>query len=460
MDNRVNALIPLFLAQMFKFFSHYGVRAIFVLYLVQELGFTDANAFALNAVFIGLVELGGIFGGVLADRYLGLRQATFLGAVLLGAGYFALIFEGALFIAMGFVIAGGSLFSSNITALVGQIYAGGDPGRERGFTIFYMVQNLGALVSIFLCSVVAQTFGFQAGFACAATGMAPALFVLLLYRTSMPSFESEALKKNGAAASIFGVAGLIGIGTLCLYGYSMVFQILPLLTGALFALFAVLLLRDSRIGSRRVFALFVYLGALVVFFAIQDQICSSLVLFSERATMRVFLGWEIPSALISCVNPVVIILVGTSLVGSKENLWAPFLISAAMFCLLAFSCLLRIDVTIFGVMAVVAAVSVAELMLGPMVMSFASEVAALGRPGMVMGIVPIAYSLAFQMSAAVGLIVAMDDQSSALDIYGTGFLIIAGLLCGGGLLFQLLGKRTQIKLIPNLKTSPNQEVFK
>jgi len=441
MDCRLKAILPLCLAQMFKFFSHYGVRAIFVLYLVQKLRFSDSNAFGLNAVFIGLVELGGIFGGMLADRYLGLRRATFIGACLLVAGYFVFVFEAALFLAMGLVIAGGSLFSSNITALVGAIYEEGDPQRERGFTIFYMVQNLGALVSMFLCSIVAGALGFRAGFVCASTGMVLALVILCFYHAQIRQLGAQASQQKGILTPLLGIFMLLGIGTLCLYFYEGVLQILPGLTVGVFGLFALFLLQDPCMEKRNVCLLLVYLGALVLFFAIQDQICSSLILFSERVTGRFFFGWKIPSTLITCINPIVIIALGTVFVGSRVKLWVPFLITSSMFVLLGVGCLLNIDVTIFGVMMVVVAISAAELMLGPMVTSFASEVAAAGRPGMVMGIVPIAYSLAFQLSALVGQLVAVEDQTSSVNIYGTGFLIVALILFGGGLLFQLLLKR-------------------
>lgn len=157
--------------QMWKFFSNFGMRALLVLYMVDALRLSDSRTFGMNAVFLGVMELSGIFGGIVADRILGLRRATGLGALLITLGYGGFIFENGIYVALPLVVLGASLFSGNITALLGAAYAENDPRRERGFTFFYMMQNLGALVSTFICGVVAEHYGYRAGFALAASGM-------------------------------------------------------------------------------------------------------------------------------------------------------------------------------------------------------------------------------------------------------------------------------------------------
>ena len=157
--------------QMWKFFSNFGMRALLVLYMVDALKYSDAHAFGINAVFLGVVELSGIFGGILADRILGLRRATGIGALLITLGYCGFIFEKGINFALPLIVLGASLFAGNITALLGEAYSENDPRREKGFTFFYMMQNLGALVSTFLCGVIASLYGYRIGFAVASIGM-------------------------------------------------------------------------------------------------------------------------------------------------------------------------------------------------------------------------------------------------------------------------------------------------
>ncbi|NGX57265.1 MAG: Dipeptide permease D [Chlamydiae bacterium] len=441
MDRRLVILTSLSLVQMWKFFSQYGVRVLLVLYLVQELHYSDARAIGMNAVFIGLVELGGIFGGLIADRFLGLRRSTIFGAWLLATGYFSLLSESSLFLAMGLIVAGSSLFSSNIMALLGSVYEENSSEREKGFTIFYIIQNLGALVSTILCGIVANQYGFRYGFALAASGMVFGNIVLFFLRKPLRELDQSPPKRGGIVLSILGVIALLAVGTLGVYAEEIVFQFLPLLTMGLFGGFAFFLVKDAMIPKKQIYQLLVYLGALILFFAIEDQIFSSLILFTERVTDRTLFGWEISSSLITSINPIVIILLGTAVVSLKSKLVTPFIITGGAFAILAAFCFFNFSISILGVMGVVGAISIAELMIGPLVMSFTSEVAAKGRPGMVMGLVPIAFSLAVQMSGGVGQLMAVENKEQSLEIYGTGFGIVALLMVGGGFILHILMRR-------------------
>ena len=61
---------------MWECFSYFGMRALLVLFMVKELMFDESKAFAIYSVYITLSELGGIIGGIVADRYLGYRRAV------------------------------------------------------------------------------------------------------------------------------------------------------------------------------------------------------------------------------------------------------------------------------------------------------------------------------------------------------------------------------------------------
>ena len=80
-------------------------------------------------------------------------------------------------------------------------------------------------------------------------------------------------------------------------------------------------------------------------------------------------------------------------------------------------------------------------MVGPLVSSIASEVAAKGRPGTVMGMVPIAFSLAVLLGGGFSKMVAIEENGVSLAIYGAGFGKIALLTLVGGIILQLLMNR-------------------
>lgn len=87
-------LIVLFLAEMWERFSYYGMRSILIFYLTQHLLFDDTKANAQYGSYTALVYLLPLFGGVLADRWLGPRKAVAFGALLLVAGHLAMAIEG------------------------------------------------------------------------------------------------------------------------------------------------------------------------------------------------------------------------------------------------------------------------------------------------------------------------------------------------------------------------------
>jgi len=86
--------VILFLTEMWERFSFYGMRALLVLYLTQHFLFGPAEAQGIYAAYGALVYLMPVVGGMLADKYLGSRKAVIIGAVLLVAGHFTMVFEG------------------------------------------------------------------------------------------------------------------------------------------------------------------------------------------------------------------------------------------------------------------------------------------------------------------------------------------------------------------------------
>lgn len=84
----------LFFAEMWERFSYYGMRGILVFYLTEHFLFSQEKAQGeYYASYTSLVYLLPLFGGILADRYLGNRKAIAYGALLLVAGHLAMAIE-------------------------------------------------------------------------------------------------------------------------------------------------------------------------------------------------------------------------------------------------------------------------------------------------------------------------------------------------------------------------------
>ncbi len=176
-------LYLLFGVEAWERFSYYGMRALLVLYMVKVLQFSTEKAGSIYGMYTGLVYLTPLFGGYLADRYLGARKSIFIGGLLMALGHFAMAFPPLPFFyaALILLILGNGFFKPNISTVVGKLYEKDDPRRDGGFTIFYMGINLGAFFSPLVCSTLGESVGWHYGFGAAGVGMLLGLVMYMIW---------------------------------------------------------------------------------------------------------------------------------------------------------------------------------------------------------------------------------------------------------------------------------------
>jgi POT family proton-dependent oligopeptide transporter len=133
----------------------------------------------LYGYYTGLVYLTPLLGGYLADKLWGQRRTVVVGGILMAAGHFVMAFENQFFIALLLLIIGNGAFKPNISTQVGNLYAPGDPRRDRAFSIFYVGINLGAFICNFVCGTLAAVYGWHYGFGAAGVGMCAGLVLYL-----------------------------------------------------------------------------------------------------------------------------------------------------------------------------------------------------------------------------------------------------------------------------------------
>jgi proton-dependent oligopeptide transporter, POT family len=170
-------LFYLFFAELWERFSFYGMRALLMLYMTEEIyqAFENRDIIAstIYAAYGALIYATPVMGGMLADRLFGFRRSILLGGSMMALGHFVLAFdiEFFFFVALGLLIVGNGLFKPNISTFVGALYEQGDDRRDSGFTIFYMGINIGAFVAPLLCGWLGVTYGWHYGFGAAGIGM-------------------------------------------------------------------------------------------------------------------------------------------------------------------------------------------------------------------------------------------------------------------------------------------------
>jgi POT family proton-dependent oligopeptide transporter len=207
----------LFITEMWERFSYYGMRALLVLYLIAStsevqqdgqpnanpgFGWTEESAFTLYGIYTWAVYLTPVFGGWLADRFLGTHRSMLIGGWIIAAGHTTLALTEWFGISAGeavtlqtspgalvtfvtglvLIVIGTGFFKPCVSVMVGQLYSADDPRRDSGFTIFYMGINLGALLSPLVAGTLGEVVGWHWGFGAAAVGMVLGLFFYQVLR--------------------------------------------------------------------------------------------------------------------------------------------------------------------------------------------------------------------------------------------------------------------------------------
>jgi len=172
-------LTILFLTEMWEKFSFFGMRALQVYYMTKELQFTQATTSLIFGAYAAGVYLTPIFGGLIADRWLGRRRAVVIGGLLMACGHFMMAFEPLFFAAMVVIALGNGLFLPNLPSQVPLLYPKGDPRADSAFNVYYVGVNLGGFLAPLVCGTLGELYGWHYGFGAAGVGMCLGLLVYI-----------------------------------------------------------------------------------------------------------------------------------------------------------------------------------------------------------------------------------------------------------------------------------------
>lgn len=153
--------------QIWEYFSFYGMRALLILYLTNQLKYDDNHAYTLFSAYCSLVYVTPILGGFLADKLLGNRMAVMLGALLMAIGHLVLgaseIAPTFLYLSLAIIVCGYGLFKSNVSCLLGELYEPTDPRRDGGFSLMYAAGNIGSIIAPIACGYVQEEYSWAMG---------------------------------------------------------------------------------------------------------------------------------------------------------------------------------------------------------------------------------------------------------------------------------------------------------
>lgn len=436
-SNQPAALHLLNFVSMWECFSYYGMRALLVLFLIDVYQYSDAAAFGLYALYATLVDLCGVFGGIVADRYLGLKRAITLGGWTIAIGHLCLALldiSWVFYLGLGFIVVGTGLFRSNAAMFLGEYYEEHDPRREAGYTLYYTGICGGAFLASIFCGIVGEVYGWHAGFSLAAIGMLSGNVALLFGRKILQGKGQAKIERPAwhGILRIAGILGATGLVALAIYSYDYVSPWVPLIV----FIGVAYILRKARSFTRSekhgLYRLVLYVGFLIVFFSFEEQLGSSLIVFAERHVDRDSWFGSIPASSLMMFNTLTLLIAGPVLsrfvryfpMHKINMIGLSFCFLGLSFGILYLGChvakfdmIVPLGYLIFGFVVL----AIAELLIGPTIYAYASEIAPKNYQGLIMSIVAVGFSMANLLGGWVSKLMAVVDGVDSFSIYSSGF---------------------------------------
>jgi POT family proton-dependent oligopeptide transporter len=449
----------LFIAEMWERFSYYGMRALLVLYLVNAVGWKDADAYRLYGTYTGMVWLTPMIGGFLADRYLGTHRALLFGGAIIAAGHFVLALPGMgpFYLGLILVVLGTGLFKPNASTMVGQLYEPGDRRRDAGFTIFYMGINLGGTLGPIVCGNLRKDVGWHAGFAAAGVGMVIGLLVYAAARKKYlgtigdaPSAArpaGEAAAAEGAIKPWHGIVGALVGGAL---GWATgngdwAATLTGVITGAAIA---TAILSSHGEERRRVVALCLIVAFVTVFWVAYEQAGSSMNVFADRHTDLTAFGSVHTPEWFQTIQPGSLLLLAPVMAAvwqflaarGKEPSTALKVALGLIVIGLGFLCMVSAGKAVDGgakvsgyfLVATYVISEVGELMVSPVGLSYVTKVAPARLGALMMGVFFLSNSAANKIAGMLA------EVSASMTSQASFYMISVATSIGAGLLLLLL----------------------
>jgi POT family proton-dependent oligopeptide transporter len=180
-------LTVLFLTNMWEQFSYYGMRALLVYYMTKQLMMPQESASLVYGAYTACAYFTPIVGGVIADRFLGKRNAILIGGSVMAAGHFMMAFEPLFYPALVTIALGNGLFLPSLPSQIGDLYAPGDARAGSAYNVYYVGVNIGGFLAPLICGTLGELYGWHWGFGAAGIGMLGGLAFYIWGQRYLPS---------------------------------------------------------------------------------------------------------------------------------------------------------------------------------------------------------------------------------------------------------------------------------
>lgn len=306
--------------------GYYVISYLIVMYLKQTFNLTDIQSFMIFGVFTALAYLTPALGGFLGDHVIGIRRSLVLGLFFEGTGLILLTIPSffAFTIALSFVIIGTGFFKTSPTDLLARSYHKKDPRIDAGFTYYYMAINFGTVIAGIIASYVQAYFGWKIAFLTGGTLLYCGIIFYYLLRLPAYEVDSTSGKKPLPFKTIFflfvGILVSVLIFVYLMFHTEMANMFFIVSTMITLGYFLFEIIKSPKEEKWHIVAclylILIGLACAILYF----QLFTSIELFIDRAVVRTYFGFTIPTVIYLALESMFVILIGPFLIAMYNYL--------------------------------------------------------------------------------------------------------------------------------------------
>ncbi len=292
------AFYLIFSIELWERFGYYGLQGIMAVYLVKQLGMSEADSITLFSSFSALVYGLVAIGGWLGDKVLGTKRVIMLGAIVLAIGYALVAWSGhdagIVYMGMAAIAVGNGLFKANPSSLLSTCYEKNDPRLDGAFTMYYMSVNIGSFFSMIATPWLAAKYGWSVAFALSVVGLLITIVNFAFCQRWVKQYGSkpdfEPINYRNLLLTIIGVVALIAIATWLLHNQEVARMALGVVAFGIVVIFGKEAFAMKGAARRKMIVAFILMLEAIIFFVLYSQMPTSLNFFAIRNVEHSILG--------------------------------------------------------------------------------------------------------------------------------------------------------------------------
>ena len=443
------AFYLIFSIELWERFGYYGLQGIMAVYLVKQLGMSEADSITLFSSFSALVYGLVAIGGWLGDKVLGTKRVIMLGAIVLAIGYALVAWSGhdagIVYMGMAAIAVGNGLFKANPSSLLSTCYEKNDPRLDGAFTMYYMSVNIGSFFSMIATPWLAAKYGWSVAFALSVVGLLITIVNFAFCQRWVKQYGSkpdfEPINYRNLLLTIIGVVALIAIATWLLHNQEVARMALGVVAFGIVVIFGKEAFAMKGAARRKMIVAFILMLEAIIFFVLYSQMPTSLNFFAIRNVEHSILGLAVEPEQYQALNPFWIII-GSPILAAIYNkmgdtlpMPTKFAIGMVMcsgaFLILPLGAKFASDAGIVSVSWLVASYglqSIGELMISGLGLAMVAQLVPQRLMGFIMGSWFLTTAGANLIGGYVAGMMAVPDNVTdplmSLEVYGRVFLQI------------------------------------